>query len=533
MNVLDSYRQSKAAAGMIRTRTHDLVLNAKMAGVDLMPMGGGFGQMASTAKDRRRETAYRGWLYAAINALAMEGAGQAVCVGRLSGATPNPEAGGPYLAQKHVRSLMQKSALEKSADMELEILQDHPLLDSLQNPNPIQGRWQFVYSFIASLNLTGWGYIIADQIEDGRLELYSLPTSWVTPIHTPEPFSAIKITNPKNPSAGSDQPPIPRTNFGFAYIPDPSDPLSALAPVTTQANAIAIDQHIQTSQSAFFENGIFPSVVVTVGKDPHPEVGAAFRPRLTGVQRRQVHAAINKVMGGVANYGSPAIVDGLIERIERMSATQNEMGWEKSEDKVADRILSTFAVHKFILGLQLNVGGHAQAFNIKDRFYARVNTFLDMLGNLMTNFAGPLVNEDERTLVWWEKLIAKDPTIEAADWREARKNGDVTKNENRARLGLPADLDSVEETSPLLSTVGGMNGVGQWMTLMGQGLMKRETVIQLMMLFFKIDETTAGSIVGQASQQETIEEATEVLEAAVAALSVTPKRIAGHILSKV
>jgi hypothetical protein len=95
-------------------------------------------------------------------------------------------------------------------------------------------------------------------------------------------------------------------------------------------------------------------------------------------------------MGGVANYGEPAIVDGMIESVTRLSATQNEMGWEKSEDKIRTRILSAFGVHPYILGEPVGVGGYAQVVNIEKRFYKRVNTFLDMLSTVVTNFVGPM-----------------------------------------------------------------------------------------------------------------------------------------------
>ena len=65
----------------------------------------------------------------------------------------------------------------------MEVLEDHPLLDVLERPNPIQYRWQFVYSFVANLNLTGRAYVVRDEGEDGRTEFYCPPTTWVKPNH--------------------------------------------------------------------------------------------------------------------------------------------------------------------------------------------------------------------------------------------------------------------------------------------------------------------------------------------------------------
>ena len=100
-------------------------------------------------------------------------------------------------------------------------------------------------------------------------------------------------------------------------------------------------------------------------------------------------------MSGVANYGNPAIIDGMVERIDRLSATQNEMGWDKSEVKVRQRILGAFGTHPFILGEPVGVGGHAQAFVIERQFCMGVNTYLNMLSGVMTSFVHPASVEQE------------------------------------------------------------------------------------------------------------------------------------------
>lgn len=415
-------------------------IKAKGGGGIMAPSQGmgqviGFQQQGA---NRERYSLFRGWLYAAINALASEAAGQPVHVGRLKGvpAKENRERPGKRKGQFHIHRKMTKRAREKAAKNELEVLENHPFIAQLEKPNEVQGKWQFVYSFVANLCLTGWSYIVTDGDE-----YYSVPTTWVTPVHDKGPFSSILLQNPNDPAA--EPKPFERGQFGFAHLPNPANPLAATAPATAQITAIRIDDHIQTSQEQFFENGIFPSVIVTMGKDPHPDVPGGVRPRLTATQRRQVHAAISKVMGGVQNYGTPAIVDGLIESIERLSATQTEMGWEKSEDKVRTRILSAFGVHPYILGEAVSVGGYAQVANIEKRFFKRVNTYLDMLGELMTNFAAPGKDKD-KLLVWWEECEAVDPSVYWANINAARGRNDITQTEYRALLGMPPDEDGVE-----------------------------------------------------------------------------------------
>lgn len=421
------------------------IVSGAMIGLDAA-YGGVFGQFQEQAAQQRRYQMFRGWVHAAVNALAMEGAGQPVRVGRIEGQGPKKELNTRKSMEMRRASLKVPAwVTEKSARQEVEIMLDHPLIARLDKPNQIQYRWQFVYSFIASLCLTGWAYIVADENDEGETELFVLPTSWVFPDHSKGAFAEYRIMNPKNPMKGMEGEPLRGDQVAFAHLPDPSDPLSALSLAQAQSKAIQIDDRIQYSQTAFFENGIFPSVIITMGKNAHPEQpGTGTRPRLTASQRRQVNAAIRKVSGGVANYGNPAIIDGLIERIDRLSMDQQELGWEKSEKTNRSRILSAFGVHPFILGEEM-AGSYAQAYVVQERFCKRVNTFLGLLGTVLSEFIGKADISKEKVLIWWEECKAVDPSMEQSTWDKARQRDDISQNEYRAKMGLPPDEDKNQQ----------------------------------------------------------------------------------------
>ena len=535
---------------------HSRALQLKAAGALNLATSdgmGGFSAFRNDAANRERYMAFRGWLYAAVNALAGEGAGQPACVGRMKGAADKNKRT-PGTLKEYQRRKMSKPLARKAAAEEVEVLLDHPLVDVLEQPNPVQGRWQFTYSFIANLCLTGWSYVVGGKTDDG-FELYSLPTTWVIPDHTDGPFSKFFIQNPHRPGEPPEE--VDPEMVGFAHLPDPADPLSALAPAGSQRHALRIDDHIQTSQSRFFENGIFPAAVVTIGNDPHPDIPAGIKPRLSAAQRRQVVTAIRKVMGGVANYGNPAIVDGLIGGIERLSATQNEMGWEKSEKNVRTRILSAFGVHPFILGEEM-AGSFAQAYVVQERFNKRVNTYLAMLGQVVTNFVGRF-RDGAGLVAWWEECEAQDPSMHWNNINQARQRDDITQNEVRAMLGLPPDEDEAEATiNP--SAVGAITGlldkVGQQIilpeqaaaVLVGMGI-PQDTAEEIAGVGREFPEPEpvappavpgaapagAGAAAAQAkpkTPEEEADEAVKQLDQAVALLSMGPAGIAGHILEK-
>ncbi len=441
--------------------------------------------------NRQRYALFRGWLYSAINALASEAAGQPVNLARLTGSEGSSNQ---RSKPGHITKTMPDDLSCKSAHSEFENIPDHPLLSVLERPNPIQRRWQFVYSFVANLNITGWSYIVGGDIGNGEIQLFTVPTTWVHPIHKPEPFSKFLIFNPDDPSAPERAKPIGRENVAFAHLPNPANPLGALAPSQAQMTAIRIDDHIQTSQERFFDNGIFPSTLITIGKNPHPEVASGIRPRLTSVQRRQVMAAITRDMRGVTNYGNPAILDGMVEKIERLSATQNEMGWEKSEGNVRTRILSAFGVHPYILGEPVNVGGYAQAAKIEERFCKRVNSFLGMLSAVVTNFIAPMSDDANKLFVWWDKCEPHDPQLESQNIRDARKNGDISRNEYRAFLGFPPDETGGNRNK--LFTPGDLNGIMQLQDRVSRGVITVDQVKAIYETLFDLEPEEADRIAG-------------------------------------
>lgn len=447
---------------------------------------------------RERMSQFKGWLYAAIHAIAMEAAMQPVVIARLKGAEESGEKRSLTRTKKQneLRRKMPQAMRTKAALLEFEILLDHHLNDCLEQPNPLQTRWEFTYNFVANINITGWGFIIGGENEEGKLELYSVPTTWIQVEHKPKPFARFLFGDPNDPSQKKIHlgPEVVR----FARFPNPGHPLGAYAPSTSQGPAVRIDEHIQRCQEQYFKNGIFPTVAITIGKDPHPDSPThGVRPRLTNAQRRQVIGSIKKAMAGVENYGEPAILDGLIENIERLSATANEMGWDSSEDKIRSRIMSAFGVHPFILGEPTSLGSHAQATRIEKRFCKRVNAFLDMLSCTVQKYvdASP---DSEKIMCWWEQCESVDPQIHSMDLRFARTQGDISKNEYRAELGFPPDENDTGPRSKILDNPNGMMAVVTMLNLIAQGQISVDSGADLLTLFLQIPKEEAQQIVQHA-----------------------------------
>lgn len=470
----------RSTAGMVKAAEVDQGGGAGFSGYDAM---------RSTAANKERYSLFHGWLYSAVHAIATRGSRQPVQVGTMvqqmdvseeerRGGVPNRKFVSPAKLPPRIRA--------KAIRGEVQPVPGHPMMATLEKPNNIQTRTEFVYSFLASLCLTGWSYVLGDENETtGKMELYTLPTTWVHPDHKEGPFSRFKITNPRNPSGGQNKW-FDRSQICFSHIPNPSDPLSAISPAASQIRSIRMDDQIQTSQERFFQNGIFPSVIVTIGKNPQPNMGGGVggqRPRLGGNQRRSIEAAITRMMSSVANYGTPAIVDGLVEGITPLSMNQTEMGWDKSEDKVRARLLSAYGVHDYILGNPVDIGGYAQAANIEKIFCERVNALLDMLSCMITNFLG--VDEAEEThekiVVWWNECEAHDPNQRRLWFETGRKNNDVTRNEFRAEVGLAPVEGGDGERNKLLDNPVALASVAKMLSEGGR--LTEKTADNLLALF--------------------------------------------------
>ena len=403
------------------------------------------------------------WVYSAINALAGEGAGQPPVVARLTGTKAKPQ--GKKLCELQ---RMTKTVRQKAADVEYEIQADHVLVELLEHPNPMQEKWQFVYSFFANLVLTGMAYVTLGYSKRlKKLELYSLPSTWVKPNHEQGLFAQFAVKNPN--AVGVEPVTLDRSQVGFAMLPNPGDPLAVLAPASSQLRTLRIYEHMLNGQESFMRNGAFPSVVVTMAQGPYQSIKG--RPVLTNAQRRMIHHALRQNVMGDMNQGTAFIVDGLIEDMKPFSLTNREMGWDKTEDKIKTRILSAFGVHSFILG-EFMPGSQAQAEIIEGRFYKRVNTYLDMLSTLLTNLLGSL-DGNEKMLIWFEKCQASNPERRTSTFLSMRAAGDIGQNELRAEMGLPPD----EDLNQAVIQSSMMAGVAQVLTLLGQRAIQREQAV--------------------------------------------------------
>ena len=371
---------------------------------------GGLGTTPSLSRAQEQYRHNVGWAYVATRAIAWRIAGQDVCVGRIG--------------------RRGKNSVKALGDT-VTPLDTHPLLDAIANPNPIMTRWPLMVSTVSSLDLTGRSYWWMPDGND-RPEIWPLPSDWVM---AADPMRGSYFVTP--PGTGQKFQ-VPADQMAAFVLPDPSDPFGSKSPLQSQAPAVAADEAIQVAQARGFSNGLFPGLLIRVGRQEGIDGKESMRPTLTPAQRKDLIESLRTLHEGAVNYGEPLIVDGQIEGVDRLTNTVQEMDFLGSGKMTKSRIMQAFGVNPLIVG-EIEGSNKAQAVVAERVFTAStVNPLIQLLSESMTRWVVPRFADRERLVAWITPAVADDDELNLQRWGLGLKSGCVTVNEFRARvLNLP------------------------------------------------------------------------------------------------
>jgi phage portal protein BeeE len=401
--------------------------------------GGGSAVVASPTRrvnsgmaDTRRETALRlserarGWVFSAVRPIASRIAGQPIRLARM-----NRDGVGD---NKDMSLTLFKDFLppqmKAMADV-MELVPSHPALKPLYKPNSFMTQWSLIWSTVFSLEVTGEAFWLVDDTKDGKA-IYPLPSSWMAADHSKELYGGWECL-PRNTGEPHK---IPADMVVYFRYPDWNDPLGVMSPMEMQNQAIASDMAIQTAQQRSFQNGIFPGVMLTVGKTTEV-AGVSNRPKLTADQRRDIINAIKAQYRGVLRYDEPLILDALIEKAEPFTRTNQEMAYLESGKLTKARIFQGFGVNEFIAG-ELQGVNRATAVVADDNFCTNVvNPKLELISQILTQFYLPMFAGTEGLIAYVEPARPNDPEMRLKERDQQIKSGSLTRNELRKIYGYP------------------------------------------------------------------------------------------------
>jgi phage portal protein BeeE len=323
-----------------------------------------------------------------------------------------------------------------------ELIDTHPILEAIDNPNPIMVRWSMMFVTVASLMLTGKAYwwVKAVKGDDGgndgdgspRIEIWPLPSSWVKPVHTETKLNShYEVT----PEGALEPTPVPAEQIVYFYLPDPSSLLGAQSPLQNQARAVVSDEAIAEAQRRGFANGVFPGVAVVVGRQAGLDGKPGERPALNREQRAQIITAFKQAYRGVYNHDEPIILDRLIEDVRRVTNTNREMDFQQSGAYTKERITQGFGVNPIVMG-QVEGANRASSATADDHLcQSTVNPLIELISQTLSAWMNPLLaGPGERFCLFIEEARAVDPDSDRSDWEALWSAGACSKNEYRAGL---------------------------------------------------------------------------------------------------
>jgi HK97 family phage portal protein len=381
---------------------------------------------------RQYEHGNTGWPFACIRIIAQRIAGQEIKVGRWVG---KPQQGRERQGVKrpHLERLPRTL---KDLREDLEVIDNHPLLEAINDPNALMVRWALLFVTVASLEITGkayWWFFNERRDRTGKWSILPVPASWITPRHAEgKLYAEWEIRSDQNARPVI----VPGDEVAYIYYPDPASPLSALSPLQAQAKAVVADEAMTEAQRRAFSQGLWPGVAITMGRNPGVGGQQGNRPVLTEHQRAQIINAVKQAYQGVLRNEEPIILDGWIEAVNRISNSPREMDFTRSGQYTKERITQGFGVNPVILG-QLEGANRASATAAEDNFANNtINPKIELISQCLTAWAGPIfAAPGERLYVWIEPAQVIDPDLQMSRLKVMMGYGAVTVNEVRAEMG--------------------------------------------------------------------------------------------------
>jgi hypothetical protein len=295
---------------------------------------------------RQYEHGNTGWPFACIRIIAQRIAGQEIKVGRWVG---KPQQGRSRRGVKrpHLERLPRTL---KDLREDLEVIDNHPLLEAINDPNALMVRWALLFVTVASLEITGkayWWFFNEKRDRTGKWSILPVPASWITPRHAEgKLYAEWEIRSDQNAKPVV----VPGDEVAYIYYPDPANPLSALSPLQAQAKAVVADEAMTEAQRRAFSQGLWPGVAITMGRNPGVGGQQGNRPILTEHQRAQIINAVKQAYQGVVRNEEPIILDGWIEAVNRISNSPREMDFTRSGEVTKARITQGYGVNPIVMG---------------------------------------------------------------------------------------------------------------------------------------------------------------------------------------
>lgn len=322
----------------------------------------------------------------------------------------------------------------KSSSHQLRNFTASPILSVFAQPNDIMVGDTLMFNTIASLELTGKTFWWMRWSMGRQPEIWPLPSHWVTPVHTPNLFAKWVV----EPGGGAQKFELPASDVVYFYYPDPSDPLSALAPLTALAKTVMADESLEESQRRTFLNSMAPGLAITIGQAAEDSpTGRETSPVLTRAQRRALKTILKDEYRGVVNNGEPMILDGFIKGVEPIFPSAREMDYLQSGQATKGRLAQGWGVNPISMGEVENANRASSAVADDHLINNVVNPRISMLSQVMSRKLPPFFSRRSDEVVYIQPAASKDIDYELNRDTAMFDRGAKSINEWREGHGMP------------------------------------------------------------------------------------------------
>jgi hypothetical protein len=334
----------------------------------------------------------------------------------------------------------------------ISVLESHPFLEAIENPNPLFSQWSLMFCTAWSIAACGEAIWIIDPVanENGEsaIQIWYYPRNWVQPIHDENmAFKAWKLTPP---GVADDLPPIPAELVCHFFCPDPGNPLSALSSVQSQAKSINVEAKIRDAHVSAMNNIIEPGMVLIAGHmDAPPGGGQGPRIELTPNQRKQIIESVKLVHRGVTHFGDPLILDRLIEDVKPYRSNPTDLALQEGYALVNGSIMQGIGTSRVMAG-EPEGANRATAYVAGKIFCDNVvNPFITLMSQTMTKTFGRLESmrpsrKNQKLVLWIEEAKPHDADLQLSQMQFLADKNWISPSQALEAMDLPpnAELDA-------------------------------------------------------------------------------------------
>ena len=314
-------------------------------------------------------------------------------------------------------------------------LDQHPILNLLNRPNPTQAGVEYFQSLYSFLLLSGNSYAVRTDIGNTPRELHLLRPDRmrVKPSKTAMPSGYEYVIRGTVVQTYEADPVTGESEVKHLKLWNPLDDYYGLSPL--MAAAVDVDNHnaINKHNIALLENGARPSGAIVF----KPTNDRGIPMQLNDAQRKQLSEDVDNRFSGPNNAGRPLLLEGDFDWKE-MGLSPKDMDFLQQKHLAAKDIALCFGVPSQLIGIP---DGQTYANVQEARLALYEETIIPLARRVESDFnewLAPAFGEDIRVAYDFESVPAMTERRRRIyeNVTSAVREGIISRNEARERLGL-------------------------------------------------------------------------------------------------